>query len=55
MKPSRKKWMLMLIVLAVVNLVVILSFVFLTKRIRTDEKLRLNSIETPNSERESVI
>ena len=45
MKRSRKIWML--VIIALVNLAVILSFVFLTKRIRSDEKLRLDKTEIP--------
>jgi hypothetical protein len=46
MNKKRKIWIFIL--LAIVNLIVILSFVYFTKRIRNSEDLRINSIEIPS-------
>lgn len=46
MKFTRKKW-LMFLLLAIVNLIVILSFIFLTQRIRKDDNLKIKSSEIP--------
>lgn len=47
MASKKKIWMF--VVLAIVNLIVILSFVFLVKKIRSDDKLKINAIEIPAS------
>lgn len=39
-----KKKLLIFIILAIVNLIVILSFIFFTKRIRQSDELKLNQI-----------
>lgn len=50
MKRSKKIWLF--VVIGLINLIVILSFIFLTKRIRTDEKLKLSSTEIPAQSRD---
>jgi len=45
MKSKKKIWMF--IILAIVNLIVILSFLYFTKKIRTDENLKINYHEIP--------
>lgn len=45
MASKKKIWMF--VVLAIVNLIVILSFIILVKKIRNDDKLKINSIEIP--------
>lgn len=45
---SKKKIIVFLIIL-IVNIIVILSFIFLTKKIREDDHLKLNYLEIPAS------
>lgn len=42
-----KKKIYMFIILAIVNLIVILSFLYFTKKIRSDENLKYNYLEIP--------
>jgi len=45
MKPSRKKWMFL--ILAIINLIVLLSFFYFTRQIRNDKNLKLDTMEIP--------
>ena len=48
MKRNKKIWMF--VILAIVNLIVILSFIFLTKLIRNSDDLKLDSTHIPSTE-----